>query len=85
MGAFLKAKDETISALQQQLKTSENNRLTREAIRNYEDTCRSGLHFHPDDVGDVLGTYIFPYIRDFKDQQYFKKLDIASAKPEDLS
>ena len=36
-GAFLKAKDETISALQQQIMTFENNRLTREAIRNYED------------------------------------------------
>ena len=28
MGAFLQAKDKTISALRQQLKTSENNRLT---------------------------------------------------------
>ena len=46
IGAFLKAKDETILALQQQLKTSENNRLTQEAIRNYEDGGRSGFHFH---------------------------------------
>ena len=58
MGAFLKAKDETISALQQQLKTSKNNQLTQEATRNYKDTGRSRFHFHPNDVGDMLGTYV---------------------------
>ena len=84
-GAFLKAKDEAISALQQQIKTSESNRLTREAICNYEDTCRSRFHFHLDDVGDLLGTYAFLHIRDLEDQQYFEKLDIASDEPEDLS
>ena len=84
-GAFLKAKDETISALQQQIKTSENNRLTREAIHNYEDTSRSRFHFHTADVGDVLGTYVFPHIRDLADQQYFEKLDTASAESKDLS
>ena len=66
-GTFLKAKDETISALQQQIKTSENNRLTQEAILDYEDTGRCGFHFHPDDVGDVLGTFVFPHIRDLSD------------------
>ena len=33
--AFLKGKDEIILALQQQIKTSENNWLTHEAICNY--------------------------------------------------
>ena len=40
-GAYLKAKDETISVLQQQVKTEQNKRATQEAIRNYEDTGRS--------------------------------------------
>ena len=42
-GAYLKAKDETISVLQQQVKSAENKRSTLEAVRNYEDTGRSGL------------------------------------------
>ena len=83
-GAFLKAKDETISALQQQIMTFENNRLTREAIRNYEDAGKCGFHFHLDDVRDVLGTFVFPHISDLSEQQYFEKLDIACAKSEDL-
>lgn len=85
LARFLKAKDETISGLQQQTKTSENKRLTQEAIRNYEDTGRSGFHFHLDDVSDMLGTFVIPHIRDLEDQKYFKKLAIATAKAEDLS
>ena len=82
--AFLKAKDEIILALQQQIKTSENNWLTHEAICNYKDTGRSGFNFHPSDAGDVLGNFVFPHIRDLSDQQYFEKLNIASAEPEDF-
>ena len=39
----------------------------------------------PDDVSDLLGTDVFPHIRDLEDQQYFKKLDIATAEAEGLS
>ena len=58
--------------------------MTQEAIRNYEDIGRSEFHFHLDDAGDVLGSFVFPHIRDLEDQQYLEKLDIASAEPEDL-
>ena len=34
---------------------------------------------------DVLGTFVFPHIRDLSNQQYFEKLGIDSAEPEDLS
>ena len=63
-GAYLKAKDETISVLHQQFKNEQNKRATQEAIRDYEDTGRSGFHFHPDDIGDLLHTFVIPHIRD---------------------
>ena len=85
VGCYLKAKDETISVLQQQVKTAENERLTQEAIRNCEDTGRSGFHFHPDDVGDLLHTFVIPHIRDLDDQRYYQYLDMATAEAEDLS
>ena len=84
-GAYLKAKDATIFVLQRPVKTSENKRLTQEAIRNYENTGRSGFHFPPDDVGDLLDTFVIPHIRDLDDQRYFQNLDITSAEAEDLS
>ena len=84
-GAYLKAKDETIFVLQQQVKTAENKCSTQEAIRNYEDTGRSGFQFHPDDIGDLLHTYVIPHIRDLDDQRYYYNLDMATTEPEDLS
>ena len=84
-GAYLKAKDETISVLQRQVKSEQNKRATQEAIRNYEDTGRSGFQFHPDDIGDLLHTFVIPHIRDSDDQRYYYNLDMAIAEAEDLS
>ena len=84
-GAYLKAKDETIFVLQQQVKTAKNKRLTQEAIRNYEDIGRSGFHFHPYDMGDVLHSFVIPHIRDLNDQRYYQNLDMATVEAEDLS
>ena len=78
------AKDETISVLQQQAKTKQDKRKTQEAIRNYEDTGRSSFRFHPDDIGDLLHTFIIPHIRDLDNQQYYYNLNMATAKPQDL-
>ena len=61
--AYLSAKDEIISVLQQQVKTKQDKRKTQEAIRNYEDTGRSSFRFHPDDISDLLHTFIIPHIR----------------------
>ena len=84
-GVCLKAKGETISVLQQQVKAVENKCSTQEAIRNYENTSRSGFRFHPDDVGDLLDTFVVPHIRDLDDQRFFQNLDMANAKAEDFS
>ena len=78
--AYLSAKDKTIPALQQQ-----DKRKTQEAICNYEDTGGSSFCFHPDDIGDLLHTFIIPHICDLDNQQYYYNLDMATAKPEDLS
>ena len=83
-GAYLKAKDGTIFVLQQQIKTSESKHLMQEAIRNYKDTGRSGFHFHHDDVGGMLDTFIIPHICNLEDQRYFQKLGIATTEAEDL-
>ena len=69
--AYLSAKDETISALQQQVKTEQDKRKTQEAIRDYEDIGRSSFRFHPDDIGDLLHTFIIPHIRDLDDEHYY--------------
>ena len=57
--------------MQQQIKTLEDKRLTKEAIRNYEDTGRSRFDFHPDDTGDMLDTFVIPHIRAVEDETYF--------------
>ena len=66
-GAYLKAKDETISFSQLQVKDEQNKRAMQEAIRNY-DTGRSGFRFHHEDIGDLLHIFVTPYIRDLDDQ-----------------
>ena len=66
-GAFCKAKDESISVLQQRIKKEQNKRATQEAICNYEDRGRFGFHFHPQDIGDLLHTFAIPHIRDLDD------------------
>ena len=83
MAAYLSAKDETIAALQQQVKAEQDKRRTQEAIRNYEDTGRSTFRFHPEDLGSLFDTFITPHISDLDDQQYHSDLDMATAKPED--
>ena len=83
-GACLKAKDETNSVLQQQVKNEQNKRATQEAIRNYEDTSRSEFRFQPDDISNLLHTFVIPHIRDLDDQQYYYNLDMATAQAEDL-
>ena len=83
--SYLKAKDETISVLQEQVKTEQSKRATQEAIRNYEDTGRSTFRFHSDDFGDLLHSFVNPHIRDLDDQQYYYDPGMATAKPEDLS
>ena len=60
-GAYLKAQDETISVLQQQVKTEQNKRAAQEAIRNYEDIGISGVCFHPEDIGHLLHTFVIPH------------------------
>ena len=57
----------------------------QKAICNYEDTYRSGFQFHPDDIDDLLHTYVIPHIRDSDDQRYYYNLDMATAEAEDLS
>ena len=52
--SYLKAKDETISVLQEQVKSEQNKRATQEAIRNYEDIGRSSFLFHPHDLADLF-------------------------------
>ena len=84
-GAYLAAKDETISVLQQQVKTEQNKRATQEAICNYKDRDGSGFRFHPEDLDDLLHTFVIPHIRDLDDQQYYYDLDMATAKPEDFT
>ena len=66
-------------------KTEQNKRATQEAICNYEDTGRSGFQFYPDDIGDLLHTYVIPHIRDLDDYRYYYNLDMATAEPKDLS
>ena len=85
--AYLSAKDETITALQQQVKAAQDKAKTQEAIRNYEGTGRSSLLFHPDVIADLMHTFIILHNRDMDDQQFFafSDLDMATAKPEDLS
>jgi len=85
MASYLSAKDETIAALQQQVKAEQDKRRTQEAIRNYEDTGRSSFQFHPDDIADLMHTFVIPYIRNLDDQKYYSDLDMATALPEDLS
>ena len=84
-GTYLKAKDETIFVLQQQVKTEQNKHATQEAIRNYEDTGGFGFCFHPQDLSDLLHTFVIPHIRDLDDQRYYYNLDMATVEPEDLS
>ena len=74
-----------ISDLQQQVQFEQEKRRTQEAIRDYDDTGRSSFYFHPEDIGDLLHTFIFPHIRDLADRQYYFDLDMETAKPEDLS
>ena len=62
--SYLKAEDETISVLQQQVKTEQNKHATQEAIRH---TGRSRFRFHHDDIGDLLHTFVTPHIRDLDD------------------
>ena len=57
----------------------------QEAIRDYNDTRRSSFCFHPDDISDLLHTFIIPHIRDLDDRQYYFDLDMDTAKHEDLS
>ena len=83
MAAYLSAKDETIAALQQQVKAEQDKRKTQEAIRNYEDTGRSSFRFHPDEIADLMHTFVIPHIRDPDDQRYYHNLDMATALPED--
>ena len=83
--AYLSAKDKAISTLEQQVKSEQDKRRTQEAIRDYDDTGRSSFSFHPEDVGDLLHTFIIPHIRDLDDRQYYFELDMNTAKPEDLS
>ena len=83
--SYLKAKDKTISVLQQQVNTEQNRRATQEANCNYEDTCRSSFLFHSDDLADLFHTFVIPHIRDLDDQRYYYDLDMATAKLEDLS
>ena len=71
MATYLSAKDETIAALQQQVKAEQDKRRTQEAIHNYEDTGRSSFQFHPDDIADLMHTFVIPHIRDLDDQQYY--------------
>ena len=78
--AYLSAKDETISALQQQVKAEQEKRKMQEAICNYKDTHRSSFCFHPDDIGNLLHTFIIPHICDLDDQHYYSDLDMATAK-----
>ena len=85
MAAYLSAKDETIAALQQQVKAEQDKRKTQESIRNYEDTGRSSFQFHPDDIADLMHTFVIPHIRDLADRQFYSDLDMDTAKPEDLS
>ena len=85
MAAYLSAKDETITALQQQVKAEQDKRKTQESIRNYEDTGRSSFQFHPDDIADLMHTFVIPHIRELDDQKYYSDLDMATALPEDLS
>ena len=85
MAAYLSAKDETIAALQQQVKAEQDKRKTQESIRNYEDTGRSSFQFHPDDIADLMHTFVIPHIRELDDQKYYSDLDMATALPEDLS
>ena len=58
--------------------------MTQEAIRNYEDTGRSGFCFHHEDIGDLLHTFVNPHIRDLDDQRYYYNLDMATAELKDL-
>ena len=57
----------------------------QEAIRNYEDTSRSGFCFHLDDISDLLRTFVIPHIHDLDDQRYYYNLDMATTEAEDLS
>ena len=82
---YLSAKDKAISDLQQQVQFEQEKRKTQEAIRDYDDTGRSSFYFHPEDIGDLLHTFIIPHIRDLADRQYYFDLDMETAKPEDLS
>ena len=81
--AYLSAKDKAISSLEQQVKLEQDKRRTQEAIRDYDDTGRSSFSFHPEDIGDLLHTFIIPHIRDLDDRQYYFDLDMETAKPED--
>ena len=83
--AYLSAKDKAISTLEQQVKLEQDKRRTQEAIRDYDDTGRSSFRFHPDDISDLLHTFIIPHIRDLDDRQYYFDLNMDTAKPEDLS
>ena len=83
--AYLTAKDKAISSLEQQVKLEQEKRKTQEAIRDYDDTGRSSFSFHPEDIGDLIHTFIIPHIRDLDDRQYYLDLDMNTAKPEDLS
>ena len=65
--AYLTAKDKAISSLEQQVKLEQEKRKTQEAIRDYDDTGRSSFSFHPEDISDLLHTFIIPYIRDLDD------------------
>ena len=55
---YLSAKDKAISDLQQQVQFEQEKRKTQEAIRDYDDTGRSSFYFHPEDIGDLLHTFI---------------------------
>ena len=82
---YLSAKDKAISDLQQQVQLEQNKRKTQEAIRDYDETGRSSFQFHPQNISDLLHTFVIPHIRNSADRQFYFDLDMDTAKPEDLS
>ena len=83
--AYLSAKDKTISTLEQHVKFERDKCRMQEAIRGYDGTGSSSFCFHPDDIGNLLHTFIIPHIHDLDDQRYYFDLNMATAKPKDLS